>query len=99
MEKVDWDPVAEAESALMANPYTIHQNLNFTGIAPLSKVYSLVDGEVVVRREGAAEFAKKERLDAPEFDIDKLAVWDRVLGMDEVLFFLLGILPSESAGS
>ncbi|MFC1559463.1 LamG-like jellyroll fold domain-containing protein, partial [Gemmatimonadota bacterium] len=42
MEAVDWDPVAEAESALMSNPYTVHQVVNFMQTSPLLKIYALV---------------------------------------------------------
>ena len=85
MEAVDWEPVSEAESALMSNPYTVHQNLNFTGIAPVSRLYSLVDGAIVVREDAAEVFLEQERLYEPEFDMDNLAVWDRVLAPEEVL--------------
>ncbi len=85
MEEVDWEPVSDAEGALMGNPYTVHQNLNFTGIAPLMKVFALVDGEVTIQREGAEMFAEKERLYASDFDMDNLAVWDRVLSPEEVV--------------
>ncbi len=84
METVDWEPIREAESVLMSNPYTVHQNLNFTGIAPVSKVYSLVDGEVVIREEAAELFAERERLYPPEFEIDNLGYWDRALSPEEV---------------
>ena len=85
MEAVDWEPVAEAESGLMSNPYTVHQVVNFMETAPLMKIYALVDGEVTIRRDAAELFAEKERLYAPEFDMDNLAVWDRVLSSEEVL--------------
>jgi endonuclease/exonuclease/phosphatase family metal-dependent hydrolase len=38
----------------------------------------------VVRADEAAAFAEKERLEPPEFDMDDLAVWDRVLSQEEV---------------
>ena len=85
MEAVVWEPVAEAKSRLMSNPYTVHQNLNFTGIAPLSKVYALVDGKVTIQTKAAKVFAEKEWLSSPEFDMDNLVVWDRVLSPEEVL--------------
>jgi hypothetical protein len=95
MEGVDWEPISEAESALMSNPYTVHQNLNFTGIAPVSKVFALEEGEVVVRMDAAAAFAEKERLELPEFDIDDLAVFDRVLTPEEVFDSYSGFSGSE----
>jgi endonuclease/exonuclease/phosphatase family metal-dependent hydrolase len=85
MEAVDWDPVAEAESGLMSNPYTVHQVVDFMETAPLTKVYALVDGEVTIRQDAAEVFAEHERLYTPEFDMDDLAVWDRVLSSGEVL--------------
>ncbi|MFC1530031.1 endonuclease/exonuclease/phosphatase family protein [Gemmatimonadota bacterium] len=85
MAAVDWDPVAEAESALMSNPYTVHQVVNFMETAPLMKIYALVNGEVTIRRDTAEVFAEHERLYAPEFDMDDLAVWDRALSSGEVL--------------
>jgi exonuclease III len=85
MEAVDWEPVAEAESRLMSNPYTVHQVLNFMDTAPLMKIYALDGGEVVIRHEAAEEFAEKERLYEPDFEVDNLALWDRVLPPEEVL--------------
>ncbi|MFC1575458.1 hypothetical protein ACFL5A_02270, partial [Gemmatimonadota bacterium] len=58
MTQVDWEPIAEAEGALMDNPYTVHQVLNFMDTAPLMKVYALVDGEVTIRQDAAAGFAE-----------------------------------------
>jgi exonuclease III len=84
MAGVDWEPLAELESALMANPYTVHQNLNFVGTAPLSRIFGLVDGEVTIHVDGAETSAKRERLSAPDFDMDNLAIWDRVLSADEI---------------
>jgi exonuclease III len=85
MEAVDWEPIREAESGLMANPYTVHQNMNFTGIAPVSKVYSLVEGQVVIQDDAAAMFAERERLYTPDFEMDNLAIWNRALAPEEVL--------------
>jgi exonuclease III len=85
MATIDWEPVAEAESALMTNPFTVHQVLNFMETAPLMRIYALMDGEVTVRQDAAEAFTEKERLYPPEFDMDNLAVWDRVLSPEEVL--------------
>ena len=79
-----WGPVASAEAALMENPYTIHQALEFMEAAPLTKIFTLIDGEVVIRRDVAARYAERERLSRPDFDIDDLAIWDRELSPEEV---------------
>ena len=79
-----WRNVAAAEAALMENPYTIHQALEFMEAAPLTKIYALIDGEVVIRRDVAGRFAERVTLSAPEFEMDELAFWDRVLSPEEV---------------
>jgi exonuclease III len=84
MAEVDWDPIAALEAELMDNPYTVHQVLYFMETAPLTKVYALRDGEVVIQREGAREYGEMERLRAPDFDMDDLALWNRVLSPAEV---------------
>ena len=85
MQSVDFEPVSEIEAALMNNPYTIHQVVNFMQTAPTMKIYSLVDGEVTIDESAARAFTERERLYPPDFDIDGLAVWDRVLSSEEVL--------------
>lgn len=80
----EWTAVATAERALMENPYTIHQALEFMLAAPLGKIYALVDGEVLIRRDVAARYSERERLSTPDFDIDEVTIWDRVLSPEEV---------------
>ncbi len=84
MKSVDLSPIRKVESVLMRSPYTVHQNRGFTSIAPVTELYSLVDGRVTIRDAGVKAVAARERLDAPAFDIDDLAIWDRVLSRDEV---------------
>jgi endonuclease/exonuclease/phosphatase family metal-dependent hydrolase len=84
IEDEAWRSVAAAEAALMENPYTIHQALEFMEAAPLTKIYALVDGRVVIRRDVAARYAAREQLSTPDFAIDDLALWDRVLSPEEV---------------
>jgi endonuclease/exonuclease/phosphatase family metal-dependent hydrolase len=85
MGEVDWTPVAEAEAALMSNPYTVHQVLNFMETAPLTRVYELMDGKVRILEDGADAFAERERLQTPDFELDELAIWDRTVSPREVL--------------
>ena len=79
-----WQPVAAAEAALMENPYTIHQALEFMVAAPLSKIYALIDGRVVIRRDVAARYSDRERLSTPIFDIDELSIWDHVVSPEDL---------------
>lgn len=80
----EWRAVAAAEAALMDNPYTIHQALEFMEAASLTKIYVLVDGEVVIRQDIAARYAERERLAMPDFAMDDLTIWNRVLMPEEV---------------
>lgn len=84
MEAVDWEPVSDAESALMSNPFTAHQSFYFMEVAPLSQIYSLVDGTIVVNEAVAEDFSARERLFEPDFEMDNLAIWNRILDPDEV---------------
>jgi endonuclease/exonuclease/phosphatase family metal-dependent hydrolase len=84
MEDVDWEPVSRAESALMSSPYTVHQNQNFTGIALVTRLYALVDGEIVINADGAREVAEAERLSPPDFEMDDLRIWHREVSPEEM---------------
>lgn len=81
---VDFSRVTALEAELMRNPYTVHQIVEFMEVAPLLTIYALVDGRVTVLPDGAAAFAARARLHPSEFDMDELAIWDRVLSADEV---------------
>ena len=84
MESVDFELIRRLEADLMNSPYTVHQVLNFMDTAPLLKIYSLVDGVVTIDQSAAMIFAARERLDPPDFDMDDLEVWGRVLTAEEV---------------
>ncbi|NQV72393.1 endonuclease/exonuclease/phosphatase family protein [bacterium] len=83
-EESAWKAIAAAESALMKNPYTIHQALEFMEAGLLNKIYRLIDGEVIVRRDVALRFAAQERLSQPDFKMDELNIWEREITGDEV---------------
>jgi hypothetical protein len=83
-EAPDFTPIKRLESQLMGNPYTIHQALTFMEAAPLLKLYSLVDGHVVIDEAAAMAFSAREQLHPSDFDIDELGFWDRALSVDEV---------------
>jgi endonuclease/exonuclease/phosphatase family metal-dependent hydrolase len=83
-EEGAWKAVLSLESALMKNPYTIHQALEFMEASPLNKIYRLVDGEVIVRRDVAIRYAAQERLSQPDFKMDDLKIWDQEITREEV---------------
>jgi hypothetical protein len=83
-EESAWKAVAASEAALMKNPYTIHQALEFMEASPLNKIYRLIDGEVIVRRDVALRYAAQERLSQPDFKMDDLNIWNREITREEV---------------
>ncbi|MEM7416487.1 MAG: endonuclease/exonuclease/phosphatase family protein [Gemmatimonadota bacterium] len=80
----DWERVSSAENALMENPYTIHQALEFMEASRLHRVYTLVDGEVMIRQDVARRYGDSEQITTPDFSIDELMVWRDVLSPGEV---------------
>lgn len=84
LESVDLDGIEQITRRLMRNPYTIHQAPSFMEVSPLLKIYELVDGRIVIDHNVAATFAARERLDAPQFDLDDLSVWTRSLSAQEI---------------
>ncbi len=69
---------------LSKNPYTVHQVADFMQVAPLLKLYRLVDSRIEIDRAKAEEFAARERLCHPEFDIDELAILQQCLDSDQI---------------
>ncbi|MQY79043.1 MAG: hypothetical protein GH151_07595 [Bacteroidetes bacterium] len=85
MKLVDFGLVTKLRAELMKNPYTVYQVRDFMEVAPLLKTYSLVGGKVTIQQSAAKAFTESEKLYQPNFDMDNLAIWDRVLSPEEVL--------------
>ena len=84
MRSTDFTRVSQAESALMQNPYTVHQVFSFMDVAPLMKTYSLVDKKIVIDHVAAEYYSERERLYSTDFDIDNLAIWERAVSAEEI---------------
>jgi exonuclease III len=76
--------VEQIRADLKKNPYTIHQARSFMQVAPLLEIYSLVDGRIVIDRGEAGKYTDEVKLSRPDFDMDNLDVWNRVLSIEEV---------------
>ncbi len=85
IKSVDFVPVKKARAELMKNPYTVHQISEFMELAPLLKIYSLVDSKIIMNQQAAQSFIESEKLYRPDFDMDNLAIWERTLSPEEVL--------------
>lgn len=81
---IDLEPLMEARSVLMTNPYTIFQAPYFMDVAPTLKIYSLKNGIIEINKDAAKEFTQSERLFQPDYKIDELKIWEGVLTPDEV---------------
>ena len=76
--------IEKLRTGLKENPYTIHQARSFMQVAPLLRIYSLVEGKVVIDRSEARMFTEQVKLSRPDFDMDNLVIWDRALSTEEV---------------
>ena len=74
-----------ARAQLMKNPYTVYQVMELTLLKPISKIYSLIDGEVKIDLNVANNFTMDTKLYPADFTMDKLMIWDRVLNPGEIL--------------
>jgi len=84
---IDIEPVMKLRVALMKNRYTVYQVRDFMTVAPLFKIYSLLDGKVIIDKEAAMMYTKQEKLFPPDFDMDMLMIWDRIVTAEEVMKF------------
>ncbi len=69
---------------LVSNPYTVYQNRALTNLKPVSKIYALQDGKVVVNESMGKFFTQNEKLYPSDFAIDKLSIWERAISDQEV---------------
>ncbi|MDW3650110.1 MAG: LamG-like jellyroll fold domain-containing protein [Bacteroidia bacterium] len=69
---------------LLSNPYTVFQNRALTDLKAVSQIYELQEGKVEIRESEGKLFTQKEQLYPPDFSIDNLSIWDRVLDEKEL---------------
>lgn len=81
---ISFEPVTKARAALMRNPFTVHQVKDFMSVAPLLKIYALINGKIVTDKSAAIAYTKKEKLNVADFELDNLAFWDRTLASTEI---------------
>ncbi len=84
MKDADLKSLRGLKSRLGRNPYTTNQNRNFTSISAVAKLYDIDGEKVKVRPDVAKHYTGLTRLYKPDFEMDSLKVWDRVLSNDEV---------------
>ncbi len=87
-QKVSKDSLARAleiRKKLGSNPYTVYQNRALTDLKPVSKIYALQAGEVVINDSVAKSFTQDELLYASDFTMDNLSIWEEAMNAEEVL--------------
>jgi len=70
---------------LRSNPYTVYQNRALTNLKPISKIYALQEGKVVINESVGSLFTKNEKLYPSDFAMDKLSIWEKTISSKEIL--------------
>ena len=84
MKAVNVRTLRDLKTKLGRNPYTTNQNRNFTSISAVAKLYFIEGDKVKVHPNVAKDYTELTRLYDPDFELDSLRVWDRVLPSSEV---------------
>lgn len=87
-KKVDKSSLSKAldiRKKFSSNPYTVFQNDELTNLKPISRIYELKEGEVVINESVAKSFTQKEKLYPSDFTMDNLSIWERTISAEEVL--------------
>jgi len=70
---------------LTSNPYTVYQNRSLTLLKPISKLYALNAGKIVLDDTMAKYFTARERLYPADFAMDGLSLWKKTLSASAIL--------------
>lgn len=85
LEKDKFRILLEQRKKLISNPYTVFQNKALTLLKPISKLYALQAGNIVIEDAIAKQFTAQERLYPADFSIDKLSIWEETLSASAIL--------------
>jgi exonuclease III len=75
----------DIRKGLLENPYNVYQNRALTNLKPVSKIYALQAGKVVINKSAGLHFTQNEKLYPADFAMDKLSIWEKTLSEKEVL--------------
>lgn len=84
LKAADFTAVNKIRSELMRNPYTVHQVIDFVEVAPVTKFYRLQKGRIVINDMAMQQHIVNRRLQAPDFEIDELKIWNNTISEAEV---------------
>jgi len=83
--KDDLSKALDIRKEFSTNPYTVFQNMELTVLKPVSKIYSLHKGKVIINEAAGRYFTKNEQLFTSDFSIDKLSIWETTISEEDVL--------------
>jgi endonuclease/exonuclease/phosphatase family metal-dependent hydrolase len=79
------DDISTINRKLHTNPYTVYQNKELTKLKPISKIYSLKNGKVLINNYFAKKFTESEHLYPSNFLMDNLTFFKKELNAKEIL--------------
>ncbi len=83
-KKFELNRIESISQQLMRSPYTVHQSSYYNEVALVFRLYRLEKGKISINRRMAKQLAQREVLNRPEFDMDELRIWNRVLSPEEI---------------
>ncbi len=83
--KEDLSRALALREKLLSNPYTVYQVKELTLLKPISKIYALKEGKVVINDSVAKSFTAGEKLYPADFAMDELSIWNRAISAEEVM--------------
>ena len=85
VDKNDLSGALDIRKKLLANAYTVFQNEALTNLKPVSKIYALQEGKVIINESAGKDFTGKEQLYPSDFAMDELSIWEKAISAEEVL--------------
>ena len=84
-EEEGFAKVLAIRKELLTNPYTVFQILELTELKPVSKLYALKEGKVMINPVEGKAFTQAEQLYPANFQMDNLMMVESALTQEEVL--------------
>ena len=82
--KGDLDKALTIREKLLPNPYTVYQIRDLTLLKPVSKIFELAEGRVIINETVARGFTKSEKLHPSDFTMDELNIWNKTLSAADI---------------
>lgn len=84
-DKDKFSKVLAIRKELASSPYTVYQNRALTLLKPISKLYALKAGKIVLDDAMAKHYTAQERLFPADFAMDGLTLWAETLSASAIL--------------